>query len=78
MRRARRARSHADVRRATIRAALPRYMLEPDVVTTLTELGSTVPLRYFVVRRQIQMLGVLLVLEAGNGAPDVHPLGEVA
>ena len=32
-------------------ALQPRYLLEPDVVTTLTELGSTVPLRYFVVRR---------------------------
>jgi hypothetical protein len=32
-------------------ALLPRYMLEPDVVTTLTELGATVPLRYFVAQR---------------------------
>ncbi len=29
---------------------LPRHMLEPDVVTMLGELGSSVPLRYFLAR----------------------------
>ena len=30
---------------------LPRHLLEPDVATKLAEIGPTLPLRYFFVRR---------------------------